>query len=142
VAAFADDRVLRIDPRTLDVRRSGKVCSGPQGMVEAAGRLWVACTFSDEVVALDPGSLAIVARVPVDGLPDSVVAHDGRLLVVAEEGPRLVSIDPASGEVAGETTLGAESALYDSANLDVAVAGDEAWVTSFKADRVYHVPAP
>src|SRR5688572_13251616 len=46
VAAFVDDQVLRIDPSTLVVQRSKKVCSGPQGMAEAAGRLWVACTFS------------------------------------------------------------------------------------------------
>jgi hypothetical protein len=62
--------------------------------------------------------------------------------VVAEEGPRLVTIDPAAGEVTDETTLGEETALYDSANLDLAVAGGEAWVSSFKADRVYHVPLP
>jgi DNA-binding beta-propeller fold protein YncE len=113
VAAFTDDRVLRVDPRTLDVRRSAKVCSGPQGMVEAAGRLWVVCTFSDEVVALDPVALERTSRIPVKGLPDSMVAEGDRLL-----------------------------ALYGSANLDLAVAGGEAWVSSFKADRVYHVPLP
>ena len=41
-----------------------------------------------------------------------------------------------------EQVLGEETALYDSANLDVTVAGGEVWVTSFKADRVYHVPVP
>jgi DNA-binding beta-propeller fold protein YncE len=142
VAAFVDDRVLRIDPSTLVVQRSKKVCSGPQGMTEAAGRLWVACTFSDEVVALDPVTLERTSRIPVEGLPDSIVAQGGRLLVVAEEGPRLVIIDPASGEVTEEILLGEETALYDSANLDLAVSGGEAWVTSFKADRVYHVPLP
>ena len=53
VAQFRDDRVLRVDTRTLAVRRSPRVCTGPQGMAEAGGSVWVACTFSDEVVALD-----------------------------------------------------------------------------------------
>jgi hypothetical protein len=111
-------------------------------MAEAAGRLWVACTFSDEVVSLDPVTLERLSRTPVEGLPDSVVADDGRLLVVAEEGPRLVVVDPSTGEVTDDQVLGAESALYDSANLDVAVAGGQAWVSSFTADRVYRVPLP
>lgn len=61
---------------------------------------------------------------------------------MAEEGPRIVSIDPGSGGVTGEVVLDEEQALYDSANLDVAVAGGEVWATSFTAYRVYHVPVP
>ena len=50
-------------------------------------------------------------------------------------------VDPAGAEVTREVVLGDETALYDSANLDLAVSADEVWATSFKADRVYHVPA-
>lgn len=94
------------------------------------------------MVAVDPVTLKRTAVVPVEGLPDSIVAHEGRLLVVAEEGPRLVVVDPATTAVADEVVLGEETALYDAANLDLAVVGDEAWVTSFKADRVYRLPVP
>ena len=38
--------------------------------------------------------------------------------------------------------LGEEDALNDRANLDLALVGDEAWVSSFNADRVYHLPLP
>ena len=53
-----------------------------------------------------------------------------------------MSIDPATGEVTDDVVLGEESALYDSANLDLAVTGGDAWVSSFTADRVYRVPLP
>ena len=135
--------MLRIDPGTLDVQRSKKVCSGPQGMAEAAGKLWVACTFSDEVVALDPVTLERPSRIPVEGLPDSIVAHDGTAARGRRGGPAARGHRP--GVRRGHrraSLLGEETALYDSANLDLAVSGGEAWVTSFKADRVYHVPLP
>ena len=107
------------------------------------GRVWVTCTVSEELVALDATTLEKVAALSVPGSPDSVAATaDGRLVVVAEEGPRLVVVDPASATVVAETVLGEETALFDQANLDLALVGDEAWVSSFNADRVYHVPLP
>ena len=112
-------------------------------MAVTGGRVWVTCTLSEELVALDAASLEKVASVPVEGSPDSVAAtDDGRLAVVAEDGPRLVVVDPASATVVAETVLGQEPALNDRANLDLALAGGEAWVGSFFADRVYHVPLP
>ena len=67
---------------------------------------------------------------------------DGRLAVVAEEGPALVMVDPGTASVTSRTVLGEERALGDRANLDLALAGGEAWVGSFSADRVYHLPLP
>ncbi len=96
VAQFAEDRILRIDPRTLDVRRSPRLCSGPQGMAEVGGTLWVACTFADRVVPVDVRTLDRGEAVDVAGLPDPVVTDGGRVLVLAEEGPRLVVLDPVS----------------------------------------------
>jgi DNA-binding beta-propeller fold protein YncE len=142
VAQFAEDRILAVDPRSLAVRRSPKLCSGPQGMAEAGGQVWVACTFEDTVVPLDPRTLQPGEPVPVAGLPDSVVAAGKRLLVLAEEGPRLVVLDARSGEVLDEQVLGTASALYDSANLDLAVVGSTVWVTSHTEDGVYRVPLP
>ena len=55
---------------------------------------------------------------------------------------RLVLVDPATATVTSETVLGEEDALNDRANLDLALVGGEAWVSSFNADRVYHVPLP
>lgn len=141
VAHFDDGRVLAIDPRTGRVVADREVCDGPQGMAEAHGLLWVACTSEDAVVALDPESVDVEHRVDVAGQPDSVVAtDDGSLLVVAEEGPTLVRIEPASASVAGSLPLSDKQPLFDEANLDIALAGDQAWVSSYVADVVHHVP--
>ncbi len=143
VAHYADDMVLRVDPKTNAVTSSEAVCDGPQAMAVLDGQVWVTCTLSDELVALDATTLQKVASVPVEGSPDSVAASaDGRLVVVAEDGPTLVVVDPATATVTSETVLGAELALNDRANLDLALVGDEAWVSSFNADRVYHLPVP
>lgn len=143
VSAYADNTVLRIDPTDNTVTATSPVvCEGPQSLAVLGGQVWVACTLSEEIVALDATSLEKVTAVPVDGSPDTVVALPGkRLAVIAEEGPRLVVLD-AQGAVLSEQVLGEEYELYDKANLDLAVAGGEVWVTSFDADRVYHVPVP
>jgi len=143
VAHYADDAVLRVDPATDAVTSSDPVCDGAQAMAVLDGKVWVTCTSSDELVALDATTLEQVASVPVEGSPDSVAAtSDGRLVVVAEEGPTLVVVDPATASVTSRTVLGEERALGDRANLDLALVGGEAWVTSFTADRVYHLPLP
>jgi hypothetical protein len=70
------------------------------------------------------------------------VTDDGRLAVVAEDGPRLVVVDPTSATVLAETVLGQEPALDDRPTSTSRSPGGEAWVGSFFADRVYHVPLP
>ena len=62
--------------------------------------------------------------------------------MVAEEGPTRVVFDQATVTLTSETVLGAERALGDRANLDLALVGNEAWVSSFNADRVHHLPLP
>ncbi|MDX6375546.1 MAG: virginiamycin lyase [Nocardioidaceae bacterium] len=143
VAHYADDTILRVDPETNTLVSSDSVCDGPQAMAVLDGKVWVTCTLSDELVALDGTTLQKLASVPVEGSPDSVAATaDGRLAVVAEEGPTLVMVDTATAAVLSRTVLGDERALGDRANLDLAIVGDQAWVSSFNVDRVYHLPLP
>ena len=40
----------------------------------------------------------------------------------------------------GTLPLSGEPPLYDEANLDIALAGGQAWVSSYVADQVHHVP--
>lgn len=143
VSAYADNTVLRIDPADNSVTTTSPVvCEGPQSLAVLAGQVWVACTLSHEVVALDATTLEKVLAVRVTGSPDTVAVLPGkRVAVVAEEGPRLVVLDQA-GAVVSEQVLGEEYELFDKANLDLAVAGGEVWVTSFNADRIHHVPVP
>jgi streptogramin lyase len=143
VAHYADGTILRVDPETNTFTTSEAVCDGPQAMAVLDGKVWVTCTLSQELVALDASTLEQVASVPVEGSPDSVAATaDGRLAVVAEEGPTLVMVDPTTAAVTSTTVLGDHAALGDRANLDLALVGDEAWVSSFNANLVYHLPLP
>ncbi len=140
VAHYEDDSIVDVDPRTGRVVRQREVCDGPQGMAEAGGMLWVTCTLDEQLAGLDLGTLEVQERVDVAGQPDSVVvAPDGSLLVVAEGGPALVRVDPATAGVVARVELAGELPLYDDANLDVAIADDQVWVTSYAADQVHHV---
>ena len=143
VAHYADDTVLRVDPTTQRGHRSDG------GLRRPAGDGGARRTGLGHLHAVGRARRARRhhARARRDGrrpgLPDSVaVTADGRLAVVAEEGPTLVTVDPATATVIDQTVLGEEPALDDRANLDLALAGGEAWVSSFNADRVYHVPLP
>ena len=79
--------------------------------------------------------------VEVAGQRDSVaVDDDGSLLVVTSDGPTLTRIDPDEAAVVGTLALSDELPLDDEANLDVALADGEAWVSSYVADLVHHVP--
>ena len=64
------------------------------------------------------------------------------MLVLAEEGARLVVPDARTGTVLSEEELGEASALHDSANLDLVVAGGQVWATSHTEDGVHRVPLP
>lgn len=140
-ALWLDDHatgtVVRVDPRSYQVRRSDRLCDGPEDIAVAAGSVWVTCSQSNELVALDPGDLHVQRRVSLTGTPDAVtVAPDGSLLVVLQAGPTLVRLDAASGKETSRTRLGTLPQLHDQANLDVAVTGDDAWVTSYGNGRV------
>lgn len=143
VGHFRDDKVLRVHPATGEVTASKKLCSGPQDLVALPDRVWVTCTFEDAVIAIDPRTLEETARVEVSGAPDPITpTDDGRLFVVAETGPTLHELDPVDGTVLASVVLGDAASLADSANLDVAVVGGEAWVSSVRENVVYHVPLP
>lgn len=143
VSQFRNSQVLRIDPATGKVTTSGAVCSSPQGLAPAADKIWVTCTSQDKVVAIDPTSLEVVATVNVPGQPDPVrVAPDGSVLVGVEDGPRLVTLDPTDGHVVRSKKLARQAPLNDRANIDLAVAGGKAWLSSYGNGRVYAVALP
>ncbi|MEP6816283.1 MAG: hypothetical protein ABI873_12110 [Marmoricola sp.] len=134
--------VVRVDPRHGTVRRSGHVCAGPQDMVTTSRQVWVTCSLGNEVVVLDPATLRVVEHHPLAGTPDAIAdGPDGTLLVVLQDGPTLATLDPANGLATKKTRLGKEPQLYDRANLDLAVVGDVAWVSSFRENVVHRIRA-
>ncbi|MDQ6642375.1 MAG: hypothetical protein M3Y66_07770 [Actinomycetota bacterium] len=135
-------KIVRVNPRNGSVHRSARVCSGPQDVVATATQIWVTCSVGNELVVLDPRTMQVVGRHPLGGTPDAIASGPaGTLLVVLQEGPALVSVDPKTGRVTRTVRLGTGPQLYDRANLDLAVSGDKAWVSSFLENVVHRVMA-
>lgn len=142
ISNYAQGNVIAIDPATNKVRSSKSVCPGPQGMAVQGNLLWVACTLGDLVVAVDLKRLKIRRSVSTLGSPDAVRATDSAVYVLLQQGPTLLKIDPTTVEVASKTSLGNRVALADQANLDLAITGDTAWVTSFLDNFLIKVQLP
>ena len=143
VSQFRDSKVLRIDPTTGKITESGAVCSSPQGLAPTPDRVWVTCTSQDKVAAIDAHSLELVATANLSGQPDPVrIAPDGSVLVGVENGPTLVTLDPNDGHVLRKKALGHQAPLDDRANIDLAIAGGKAWLSSYRNGRLYAVALP
>ncbi|WP_156390895.1 MULTISPECIES: hypothetical protein [unclassified Nocardioides] len=126
------------DGRARTVPLTG--CVGPQGVAEAGGRVWVACTLSGKAVALDVRTLEQVAE--VDDVPDAdaVVATDDTVYVVGQSGPTVYVIDAATGTLTDTVTL--DDAHATSENVGAAIVGDELVVTHPDVRRIYTLPLP
>ena len=142
VAQFEQDRVLRVAPGSGRITaRSPEVCDGPQGMAEAGGLLgspaprttsssaWTRCRYGCGSRWRCP-----VSRTRSPSTPT------GRCWSPTSDGPTLSRVDPGEAAVVGTLALSDELPLYDEANLDLALADGEAWVSSYVADQVHHVP--
>lgn len=134
VAAYSGDAVTLV-PRE-GRPRSRRACLGPQGVVEQAGRIWVACTGDGSVVALDPDSLRRELRVPDLLFVDAVAAAPGRdVLVLLQEGPTVVRLDGRTGEETARAVLGESPGLGDG-NVDLLVHDGRVWASSPSTDEV------
>jgi streptogramin lyase len=142
VADVTDDTITRIDPSTGTRTLSGKVCDGPQDLVDASGTLWVACTRSDSVVAVDETTLRVTERLHVAGEPDGERVAGGMLYVVATTGPTVYRLRiGAHPAVESKRVLGQALPLEDRANVELVVTAGRIWVSSFGEDKVLDVPA-
>lgn len=137
VGDFNGRTVTKVVDGEAETQPSGD-CLTPQGLAEAGGVVWVACTLDGRVVGLDPSTLEQL--VVLDGLPhaDLVVAEGDLVHVVGQEGPTVWTIDPASREVVGELVL--DAAGPTNANVGAAVAGGRLVVSHPETRRLYEVP--
>ena len=115
-----------------------ETCLSPQGVVEAAGVVWVTCTAEDRVLGLDADTLERVAT--FDGLDgaDALAADGDRVYAVGQAGPTVWTIDAAKREVVGRLAL--DHAGPTTENVGAAVTEDGLAVTHPEVRRLYEVP--
>jgi DNA-binding beta-propeller fold protein YncE len=139
VTSYAGSALTLVDrDRSRTVPLAG--CVGPQGVAEAGGRVWVACTLSGKVVALDARSMEQVTE--IDDVPDAdaVVATGDTVYVVGQSGPTVYVIDAANGELTDTVAL--DDATPTNENVGAAVVGDDLVVTHPDERKIYTIPLP
>ncbi len=122
------------------VRSAQRTGSRPQGVAEADGKVWIACTLSSKVVALDADTLEQVAEIPGITDADAVVATEDTVYAVGQVGPTAWVIDAASGDVQDTIVLG--EAMATNENVGAAIVGDDLVVTHPEEQRIYRLPLP
>ena len=115
-------------------------CVGPQGIAQAGGKVWIACTLSSKVVALDPDSLKQVVEIPDVADADAVVADGDTVYAVGQSGPTVWVIDAASGKV--RDTIVLSDAMATRENVSAAIVGADLVVTHPDEQKIYTLPIP
>lgn len=164
VSVFGAGVLAEVDAATGDVTRTLEGGAEPEGIADGFGplwvleparksatdrrvwprvkdMLWVACTRSSELIGIAADVLTVVERIEVAGNPDALgVGADGTVVVALQEGPALRLLDAPSAELGAALTLSDKPQLFDQANIDVLVADDRVWLTSYSEAIVYELP--
>jgi DNA-binding SARP family transcriptional activator/DNA-binding beta-propeller fold protein YncE/ABC-type branched-subunit amino acid transport system substrate-binding protein len=101
VASGADDRVVRLDPRTgrvvaqipIAAVRGARVAS-PYGVAVGAGALWVTAALAGTVSRIDPRLNAVTATIRVGRRPTRLAIGEGAVWVVNAADGTVSRIDP------------------------------------------------
>jgi hypothetical protein len=112
-------------------------CS-PQGLVEAAGLVWVACTFENAVLGVDARTLKVEVRLEDIESADAVTTDGSTVYVVGQSGPTVYPIDAKSRELGEPLALDTQAAVNE--NVDAVLFDDSLVVSHPDAQRLYTVP--
>jgi hypothetical protein len=125
------------DDGKVTTRTIGR-CLTPQGLAEAAGVVWVACTVQDRLVGLDATTLEPVATFNgLDGA-DAVVARGDTIYAVGQHGPTVWTIDARTRSVVVKLVLDEVGATSE--NVDAALVGKSLVVSHPEVFNLYDVP--
>ena len=137
VGDYSGGSVTRVAAGRATTRNAGS-CLSPQGLAEAAGVVWVACTVDGQVVGLDAKTLKPVVELPDLEYADAVAADGDTVYVVGQQGPTVWTIDAVSRRVTGELVLGDAPATTE--NVDVVLIRGGLVVSHPETRRLYDVP--
>jgi DNA-binding beta-propeller fold protein YncE len=118
--------------------RDAAPCLTPQGLAEAAGVVWVACTSYGQVVGLDARTLRRVTDLTGLASADAVVADGDTVYVVGQRGPTVWTIDARTRAVTHELVLDDQPRTTE--NVDAALLDGHLWVSHPEGRRLYDVP--
>jgi DNA-binding SARP family transcriptional activator/ABC-type branched-subunit amino acid transport system substrate-binding protein len=106
VASSADDRVLRLHPRTGRLTASvpiagqrGRRLAGPLRVAAGAGAVWVVDTLADSVSRIDPRLAAVTATLPVGRRPTHIAIARDAVWVLNADDATVARLDPRAGRV-------------------------------------------
>lgn len=149
VSDYGAGSVTRVTPARVngpfggDLFRSrsgslGARCTSPQGLAEAVGVLWVACTVESRVVGLDVHTMKPVVTFDDVGTADAVVADGDTVYVVGQAGPTVWAVDARARTISDPLVLDELGGVTE--NVDAAVVGDRLVVSHPNGLRLYDVP--
>ena len=128
VASSADDRVLRLHPRTGRLTASvpiagqrGRRLAGPLRVAAGAGAVWVVDTLADSVSRIDPRLAAVTATIPVGRRPTHIAIARDAVWVLNADDATVARLDPRAGRVTARVRVPGATGL--------AASGRTVWVT-------------
>ena len=107
ISDSAQNRLLRLDPKSDEVTQTIGVGSGPSAVAFGEGGVWVANTLDGTVSRVDPVTNQVRATVPVGASPGAIAVAGGAVWVANEAGRTLVRLDPGTGAVMRTVRTGA-----------------------------------
>ncbi|MGH6654080.1 MAG: GH92 family glycosyl hydrolase [Actinocrinis sp.] len=127
VSNYSDNTVTPVDTRTRNAGPPIPVGGGPDGMVVAAGKLFVANNNTNDVTVIDTNTNAVVATVPVGAVAADVAATpDGKTVWVSNFSDGTVQpIDTATLAAGVPVAVGSQPE-----RLAVSPDGKQLWVAN------------
>jgi YVTN family beta-propeller protein len=134
LTSSADDRLLRIEPRSGRISASIAIASrrgvrlaGPYGVATGFGSVWVANALADTVSRVDPRLGAVTATVRVGRRPTRVAVGEGAIWVLDAGDGTVMRVDPRTNTVTARLSVpGATGIAARAGAVWVSVAGGRA----------------
>lgn len=153
VAAFQNDKLFQVDPKTGKVIKYTKVANRPFGMAAGFGSLWVTSIRSETIARIDPSSGEQVGEpIELSGTPYKVTTGFGSVWVTNLRDGVVDRIDPETNRVVQSIRIGSRTcnAAAEARNEDevndvvtdcgapaaVVAAGDYVWVSNLRGPAV------
>ncbi len=159
VAAFQNDKLFQVDPKTGKVIKFTKTDNRPFGMAAGFGSLWLTSIRNETLSRIDPDTGKRVGeRIKLSGTPYKVTTGFGSVWVTDLRDGLVDRIDPDTGKIVATISVGGptcDKVAYDKLKVlpeeerdfpivvtncgspaAIIAAGDNIWVSNLRGDPV------